>query len=335
MPSLADSAARVTARLSGAWPDAAASAVAAALAWMLAVWLFGHPHPVFAVVTAIVCLGPGLPDHGKLAVHQIVGVATGIIVGELALITPNEDPLLRVSLAAFFAILIASCYGLGAVVPVQSGVSAVLVLALGPATAGTTRLFDVAAGTAVGLLFSQVLMTPDPARLLDRAAAGLLARLHAAFRAAEAALETGEAARAQAAVEAFSASHRSLTALTAAIDTARLATRWSLRGRFHARQVLPDADRYERRGAALYATALLFGSALDVAMSRGTPAPPELLPRLRHMIALTGPEAGAPPDAPAAPRPHTAAGDWLAAQRHLEDAIEALAAFRALGEPAP
>ncbi len=171
--------------------------------------------------------------------------------------------------------------------------------------------------------------------MLDKAAADLLSRLHAAFRAAETALETGEAARAQTAVEAFSAAHRSLTALTGAIDTARLPTRWSLRGRFHARRIVPDADRYDRRWAALFAASLLFGSALDIAMSRGTPPPAGLLPRLRLMIALTDPEAAASPDALAAPRPEPAAGDWLAAQRHLEDAIAALAAFRALGEPAP
>ena len=52
-------------------------------------------------------------------------------------------------------------------VPIQAAVSAVLVLALGPASAGVVRLLDVLAGTAVGLLFSQVLLTPDPVRLLD------------------------------------------------------------------------------------------------------------------------------------------------------------------------
>jgi uncharacterized membrane protein YgaE (UPF0421/DUF939 family) len=243
MPQLADRVARLTARLSGAWRDAASSAAAAVLAWLLATWLFGHPHPVFAAVAAIVCLAPGQPDHGKQALIQILGVATGILVGELALLLPHENPLLRVSLAAFFAILVASCYGLSAAVPIQAGSSAVLVLALGPAAAGTVRLLDVAAGTAVGLLFSQVLLTPDPVRMLDRAAADLLARLHAAFRAAETALETGDAARARAAVQAFSTAHRSLTALGGAIDSARLSTRWSLRGHFHARRVLPYADR--------------------------------------------------------------------------------------------
>ena len=334
MPTLADRAARLKARLAAAWRDAAAAAVAAALAWMLAVELFGHPHPVFAAVSAIVCLAPGLPNHGRQAVGLILGVSTGILVGELALALPDTYPLLRVSLVAFFAILVAAGYGLAPVVPIQSGVSAVLVLALGPASAGTVRLLDVIAGTAVGLLFSQVLLTPDPVRLLDKAAADLLGRLRAAFRAAAAALDANDPARSQAAVESFSGAHVSLAALTGAIDTARSAARWSLRRRLAARRVLPDADRYDRRAARLYASALLFGSALAAAMARGTPPPPDLLPRLRHLIALTDPDATPPPDAPPPASLDGLPGEWRAPVVRLEESIEALAHFRALARPA-
>ena len=202
----------------------------------VAVELFGHAHPLFAAVTAIVCLAPGLPDHGRQAVGLILGVTTGIVVGEIAVQFPDTYPLLRVSLTAFVAILVASAYGLAPVVPIQAGVSAILVLALGPATAGAVRFLDVAAGTATGLLFSQVLLTPDPVRLLDDAAADLVARLRSAFRGAAAALGSGDQARAQAAVETFSSAHASLAALTGAIDTARSAARWSLRGRLAARR---------------------------------------------------------------------------------------------------
>jgi len=48
------------ARLAGR--DALATALACALSWVLAVWLWG-PHPTFAVVTAVVCLAPSLPSH--------------------------------------------------------------------------------------------------------------------------------------------------------------------------------------------------------------------------------------------------------------------------------
>lgn len=324
-------AARIAERIAGAWRDAAAAAVAGALAWVLAAELFGHATPIFAAVSAIVCLAPGLPNHGRQAIGLILGVATGIIVGELALFLPDQHPLLRVSLTAFFAILVAAAYGLPPVVPIQSGVSAVLVLALGPESAGIVRLLDVAAGTAIGLLFSQVLLTPDPVRMLDSTAADLLARLRGAFRQAAAAIDAGDAARAQAAVESFSAIHASLAALAGAIDTARSAARWSLRGRLAARRVLPVADQYDRRAARLYALGLLFGTALASAMARGTPPPEGLSARLGHLVARADPESPEPAGGPPPPAIAGLNDEWRRTVVRLEEAIEALERFRALG----
>lgn len=190
-------------------------------------------------------------------------------------------------------------------------------------------MLDVVAGTSVGLLFSQVLLTPDPVRLLDNAATDLLARLRFALRAAEAGLAAGDPARAQSAVDTFSASHAALAALSGAIDTARSAARWSLRGRLAARRVLPVADQVDRRAARVYAAALLFGAALASAMARGTPPPPDLLLRLRHAIALADPDTP-PADGPPRARIEDATADWRAPVARLEETIEALAAFRAL-----
>jgi Predicted membrane protein len=111
---------------------------------------FGHIHPVFAAISAVVCLAPGLPSHGKQAVGLMVGVATGIIVGEAALWLPDAYPLLRIGFATFSAIAIAALYGLGAVVPIQAGVSAVLMLAVGPESAGVVRMLDVVVGSCSG-----------------------------------------------------------------------------------------------------------------------------------------------------------------------------------------
>jgi len=38
------------------WRDSVASAVAAGLAWVLAQHLFGHTKPLFAAISAIICL---------------------------------------------------------------------------------------------------------------------------------------------------------------------------------------------------------------------------------------------------------------------------------------
>ena len=44
------------------------SALAAGIAWWLGLLVFGGEHtPLFAAITAIVCLAPGLPSHSKQA----------------------------------------------------------------------------------------------------------------------------------------------------------------------------------------------------------------------------------------------------------------------------
>ena len=123
-------------RLRAALPDAAAATVAAALSWLLARALFGHPHPVFAAVTAIVCLAPGLPNHGRQAVGLVLGVATGIVVGEAALLAPDICRRCGSVVATFLAIMVASSYGLQPVVPIQAGVSALLVWRSAPLPPG-------------------------------------------------------------------------------------------------------------------------------------------------------------------------------------------------------
>lgn len=268
-------------RFAVAWRDAAISAIAAGIAWILAVWLLSHPHPVFAAVSAIVCLSPGLPSHGRQAVGLMLGVATGIIVGELALLlpegllVPEGLSLLRLTLATFFSMLVAASFGMAPVVPIQAGVSAVLVLALGPQSAGLTRMEDVAVGVAVGLAFSQVLLTPDPVREIDAAADDLLLRLARGFRDAAGAVQAHDVRKAEAALRGFSTAHESLVALGAGIDAARYAARWSVRGRLAARAVAETAARYDRRAIRLYASALLFGEALANALRKGAAPAPE------------------------------------------------------------
>ncbi|WP_454622053.1 FUSC family protein [Bradyrhizobium cenepequi] len=336
----------LTSRLTVAWRDAAASAVAAGIAWILAVWMLGHPHPLFAAVSAIVCLSPGLPSHGRQAVGLMLGVATGIVVGELALLlpegllVPKGLSLLRLALATFFSMLVAASFGQPAVVPIQAGVSAVLVLALGPQSAGLTRLEDVAVGVAVGLAFSQVLLTPDPVRQIDAAADDLLLRLAKAFREAADALKAGDFRKAEVALRLFSSAHDSLIALGAGIDAARYAARWSLRGRLAARAVAETAARYDRRAIRLYASSLLFGEALANALRKAaSPMPEGLLESVLDAGArcswLTSAEPAAVPTSAPSVTEETAAAEWRGALVHLHAIFAFLASLENIGRLRP
>ncbi len=78
-------------------------------------------------------------------------MAVGVEVGEAAL--------------AMFA---AVGFGVQPVLIIQTSASAILMVATRERT-GCARLQDAAVGTALGLLGSQVLLTPNPARPLEQA----------------------------------------------------------------------------------------------------------------------------------------------------------------------
>lgn len=223
---------------------------------------------------------PGPPSHGRQAIGLMLGVAIGILIGELALLLPEGAlvpeglSLLRLFCGTLAAVFLAALLGQPPVVAIQAGVSVVLVLALGPENAGLTRLEDVGIGVATGLFFSQVLLTPDPVRLLDSSADKLLLKLGAAFRDSAAALRDRDSGRADRALEAFSAAHDDLVALEAGIEAARYAARWSVRGRLGAHTVAEMASLYDRRTIRLYASALLFAEALASALRKAPDSVP-------------------------------------------------------------
>ena len=319
-------------RMNAAWRDALATAIAGALAWLLATWIFGHPHPVFAIVTAIVCLAPGLPNHGRQAAGLMLGVAIGILMGELALQIPETmleaEPLalLRMSAAVFFSILIASAFGLPAVVPIQAGVSAVLVLAMGPENAGWHRMEDVIVGAGAGLLFSQILLTPDPLRQIDSAMGHLLLRIGAGLEAAAEAMRKADPRRADTALGLMLRAQEDLALLRAGADGARYSARWSLRGRLAAASVTTAADDTEHDAIRLCAAALLLADGLREVLLQGKQPPDELESSLRVLAAL----ASGKPDGSIAypghpsPRPETTAPEWMPVMSSLRILSEIL-----------
>ncbi|WP_181257451.1 FUSC family protein [Pseudaminobacter soli (ex Li et al. 2025)] len=323
-------------RWSNAWRDVLASSVAGAIAWVIAQKLFGHPYPIFAAIVALICLAPGLPSHARQAMGLLVGVGTGIPIGELALTLGGDLPVLSGSVATFIAMMFASSFGLGPVVPIQAGVSVILVLVMGPMTAGYVRLLDSCVGIVVALLFSQLLVTPDPVGMVKQAAAKLLRELAAAFSASADALERADTAAAQAAMDKFSAAHDSLNALASSLDWACRAARWSLRGRFSAAEIRELAARYDRRSIRIYASGLLFGEALANALRKNeSPAPPRLKERVREAARLCEalssgkvPESLVPPvDIPLENLPQS----WRICVDRLAAAEDALRAFASTG----
>ncbi|HEY0276165.1 MAG TPA: FUSC family protein [Paenirhodobacter sp.] len=291
---------RLRDRAGAAAQDAAAAAIAVGLSWLLARWLVGHERPMFAVVTAVICLAPGLPNHGRQAMSMLLGVFTGIAVGELSLLIPVGESfgaiILRLSGVTFLAIMLAALWGQGAVTVIQSGVSALMVLTMGPVMAGPERLIDVLIGTGVGLVFSQVLLTPDPLKILETGARSLLRELAQGMLMAEKAVREGDVKRAQMAARRLGAARGQLMALDGGISLARDNARWTLRGWGAGRRVAALAARYDRHAARIYAQALLLGDDLYHALRDEPGKAPQAIADLLHLAAqnLSDPDHAEP-----------------------------------------
>lgn len=333
-------------RLRLALRDAIAASLGVMLAWELSHYLLGHPKPVFAAVTALVCLAPGLPSHLKQTWGVVLGCAIGVVVGELAWLLPDHIPLLRLSLASLAALSLASMLGQPPVVPIQAGVSVVLVLSMGPSAAGEVRLIDVLVGAGVGLMFSQVIFTANPLRAMSRSASALLAQLADGLQATLQASATHDTPDATVALGRLTRSSDALSALRAAVVEAQSASRWSLRGRLGGTALQTVTGRYDRHAVRLYASALLLGESLVRGMSHDNGLMPRIvqarcewliaacqqLARSGSVVALTPDDALAQlaASAPQAPLQQVPA-PWLPALEHarqMEEALQALIGSR-------
>ena len=143
-------------------------ALAATLAWLIATRVMQHHIPFFAPIAAVVALNTSLGQRGTNAVRLLIGVAVGIICGEagLWLLGPGYSAL---GIATFVAMFLAQLVDRAPVVTAQAASAAILTVTTAGGEGGLDRLLDALVGAGVALVFSQVLFTPDPVRLVQRA----------------------------------------------------------------------------------------------------------------------------------------------------------------------
>jgi len=155
-----------------AWP-VLQSAAAATIAWVIAVHVADDPRPFFAPIAAVVALNTRLGERGLNAVRLLLGVVLGIGIAEVWIVVLG-DGYVTLALATASALLAASVLHGERIVLAQSGASAILTVAIADGQAGTHRLEDALIGAGVALVFSQLLFSPEPVRLLRRAEAAAL-----------------------------------------------------------------------------------------------------------------------------------------------------------------
>ncbi len=264
------------------------SALAGLVAWPISYYFMGHELPLFATITAIVCLAPGIPNHGSQSILVVLGVSIGFLLAELILLS-HLKLLFSIPIATFAGMLVAASFGFRPVVSTQASVTAILILAFGTQTAGFNRLIDVSIGACVALFFSQVLFTPNPMRGLITAKNNFFERVITALNHGKDALIKQQSQTARTGTKVIINAHQHLAVFNDAINVALHHTKWSLRGQLALNKVKNMANHYDRRVIRLYAAAVLLCESIVDGLRRHergeiTPPPSLLIEEVQQLI---------------------------------------------------
>lgn len=160
------------------WFTLVQTSVAAGLSWYIAHDVLGHPQPFFAPIAAAVSLSISNVLRAQRAVQMMIGVTLGIGVGTLVqgLLGPGAVAIAVAALVALCgAVFIGHGYiGQGMMFANQTGVSAILVLALYRTGVGFERIFDALIGGVLAIVFAVLLFPADPLQVLRSARIGVL-----------------------------------------------------------------------------------------------------------------------------------------------------------------
>lgn len=207
----ADVGQRVRAAAVVAWPLVQLTA-AATVAWTIARAVGDHPDPFFAPIAAVAALSSPLGERGRNAVRLLLGVFIGIGAGEITLWLFGGG-YGRLALATFAATVVARVLASNRLVVVQAAAGAVLTVASANGDAGVDRLADALIGSAVALVGSQFLFSPEPVGLVRRAEATALRAMASALKKTADALEVDDAVLSERSLEELRAMRDDLAEL--------------------------------------------------------------------------------------------------------------------------
>jgi uncharacterized membrane protein YgaE (UPF0421/DUF939 family) len=223
-----------------AWPLLQGTAAATA-AWVIAKYVLDHPEPFFAPVAAFVALNTSLGERGLNALRLLQGVFVGIAVGELTLLAVGRG-YGSLAIAILAATTLARAFSGARIAVAQAAVSAILVVAVPDADAGIDRLIDALVGAGVALVFSQLLFSPEPVRLLRRAESAALAVMGAGLSSTAKALEHDDDELAETAIADLREVRDDLSELGRVRRASTRVARRSLAWRSHVEPVVQEKE---------------------------------------------------------------------------------------------
>ncbi|MBN9209488.1 MAG: FUSC family protein [Microbacterium ginsengisoli] len=137
------------------------SAVAVAVAWLLAGWLVHGPAPVFAAIAALLVVQPSLNQSVARAIERSVGVIAGVVLASVLGIAFGRATAV-VLVAAAVGLLLAWSLRMTVGTANQIAISAILVLSLGATTPeyAVDRIIETVIGAIVGIIANLAIVPP-------------------------------------------------------------------------------------------------------------------------------------------------------------------------------
>lgn len=246
-------------------------AVAAGVAWWIAADLFDHPVPFFAPIAAVVSLGTSYGQRLRRVVEVTVGVAVGVLLGDIATHLIGTGPW-QIALIVACAMVLALLLDAGALLVTQAAVQGIVVATLAPAAGGAfLRWTDALIGGAVALVAATV-VPRAPLRRPREQTAVVVRKVAELLRAAAQSLRDGDVERAMAVLRDARGTDSLIVELRAASMEGLSVVRSSPFRRRHGGRLRALAEVVEPLDFALRNTRVLVRR-VAVACHRRTPVP--------------------------------------------------------------
>src|SRR5215203_981419 len=185
-------------RLRNGWLPILQTAVAAGLAWLLAVLILGVDRPTFAPIAAVIALGLAVGERARRAVELTLGVAFGVVLADL-LVSLVGVGAVQAGAVVVLAMGLAVFLGGGDVGVKEAAISAMIIMITFTPSAASfpiERFLEALIGGGTALLIN-ALLPVNPERMVEEAAFPVFAESAAVLEEVADALEQGDARRAQ------------------------------------------------------------------------------------------------------------------------------------------
>jgi hypothetical protein len=185
-------------RLRSGWLQILQTAVAAVVAWFLAVFLLGLERPTFAPIAAVIVLGLAVNERGRRAVDMTLGVAFGVAIADL-LVSVVGVGAVQAGIFVVLAMTVAVILGGRDLGVKETAISAMIIMiTFRSSDAGfpIDRFLEALIGGGSALLVN-ALLPVNPERMVQDAAYLVFEESTAVLEEVADALDAGDAGRAQ------------------------------------------------------------------------------------------------------------------------------------------